>query len=171
MATNLQQQLEAIANYRDQRAIRPIWSYMYDRLSTCALASAGLVITGAAGTTAKVGATAFYASVFGTLVTKAAATSMPALSGTVANAKFNVFVFGIDNTGTMYSTMGTAGSTLATVGFPVTPRTQAIIGFVIVNPTGTGSFVGGTTALDDVTVVPNAVYVSPVGAFDPTAVY
>jgi hypothetical protein len=35
-----------------------------------------------------------------------------------------------------------------------------MIGFVIVNPTGTGDFVGGTTDLDDATVAPNAVYVN-----------
>ena len=39
---------------------------------------------------------------------------------------------------------------------------------MIINPTGTGNFVGNTTALDDVTVVPNAVYVNTIGAFDPT---
>ena len=31
---------------------------------------------------------------------------------------------------------------------------EVSIGFVIINPTGSGSFVGGTTALDDATVVP-----------------
>jgi hypothetical protein len=43
-----------------------------------------------------------------------------------------------------------------------------MIGFVIINPTGTGPFVGGTTALDDATVVPNAVFVNVTGAFDPS---
>jgi hypothetical protein len=45
-----------------------------------------------------------------------------------------------------------------------------MVGFLIIHPSGTGNFVGGTTALDDATVVPNAVYVSPTGAFDPYAV-
>lgn len=40
---------------------------------------------------------------------------------------------------------------------------------MIINPTGTGDFVGGTTALDDATVVPNAVYLNGnIGPFDPS---
>ena len=41
--------------------------------------------------------------------------------------------------------------------------------FVIIHPTGTGDFVGGTTPIDDATKVPNAVYANTQGAFDPTA--
>lgn len=139
-----------------------------DRLSCTALASAGLVITGAAGTTAKVGAADFYAIVKGVLVKKVAATAMPALVGTVANATFNVFVFFIDSAGVVTSQMGTAGASLGLVKFPAIPVGSSIVGFIVVNPTGAGSFVGGTTALDDVSVVPNAAHISPVGPFDPT---
>jgi hypothetical protein len=92
---------------------------------------------------------------------------MPALSGTVVNATFNVFCFFVDSGGTVTSAMGTAGASLAAVQFPQFPVKKTMIGFVIINPTGTGNFVGGTTALDDATVVPNAVYVSPSGGFDP----
>lgn len=169
--SNVAQQLTALANFRDSRALRPLLTYFFDRLSTFALTAAGLVITGASTATAKLGAAAFYAYVQGILVTKAASTNMAALVGTVANATFNVYVFSIDKSGTLYTTMGKAGATLAAIGFPTIPNTQAIIGFVIINPTGAGSFVGGTTNLDDGSVIPNAVYVSPVGAFDPTATY
>jgi hypothetical protein len=93
---------------------------------------------------------------------------MAALSGTVANAKFNVYVFFIDSAGTLTSRMGTAGATLATVKWPEFPENKACIGFVIINPTGTGDFVGGTTALDDATVVPGATYVNTPYPFDPT---
>jgi len=62
--------------------------------------------------------------------------------------------------GTVTATMGTEASTLAGVIMPALPNGDAMVGFVIVNPTGTGNFVGGTTDLDDATVVPNAVYVN-----------
>jgi hypothetical protein len=39
-----------------------------------------------------------------------------------------------------------------------------------VHPTGTGNFVGGTTALDDGTVVPNAEYYDFVGSALPRGV-
>lgn len=90
---------------------------------------------------------------------------MAALAGTVTNAKFNVFAFYVDAAGTLTSAMGTEGATLTAVVFPTVATTKAVIGFVIINPTGTGNFVGGTTALDDATVVPNAVYVNTPGVF------
>lgn len=101
-------------------------------------------------------------SVDGNLATKAAA-DMAALVGTVANAAFNVYAFFVDSAGTLTSAMGTAGATLADVVFPTVATTKTMIGYIIVNPTGTGGFVGGTTALDDATVVPNVVYVDTVG--------
>lgn len=82
------------------------------------------------------------------------------LSGTVTNAKFNVFVLYITSAGVAGSIMGTEGATRATVVMPAVPANCAIVGFVEINPTGTGNFVGGTTALTDATVVPNAVYVN-----------
>lgn len=138
-----------------------------DRLSCQCLTNAGLAIHGAASALVKAGSVV-YAVAQGVLVTKAANTDMPALSGTVVNATFNVFAFFIDRGGNLTTAMGSAGSTLAGVTFPTPPVGQAMIGFVIINPTGTGNFVGGTTALDDATVVPNAVYVNTLGAFDPT---
>ena len=102
------------------------------------------------------------------LVTKAANTDMAALAGTVTADMFNVYCFFVDSAGTLTTSMGTEGATLGAVVFPTFSNTKTCIGFLIVNPTGTGNFVGGTTALDDVTVVPNAVYVNTVGAFRPT---
>ena len=55
--------------------------------------------------------------------------------------------------------MGTAGATLGAVVFPTTADGEALA-VRHRNPTGTGNFVGGTSALDDATVVPNAVYVN-----------
>jgi hypothetical protein len=116
-----------------------------------------LAIHGASSALAKTTTTAYY--LIDGVPCKLAAADMPALSGTVANAAFNVFVFYVNAAGTVVTAMGTAGATLAAVVFPTIPDGNVSLGFVIVNPTGTGSFVGGTTALDDGTVAPNAVYV------------
>lgn len=169
MQNTVAQQIAAVAAGKDREALRPVLNALADRLSSQSLATAGLVITATAGKKVpKVGAAAYYGIANGRLVTKAAATDMPALSGTVTNAKFNVFCFYIDSAGTLTSAMGTEGATLAAVKFPQTPEGKAIVGFIVINPTGTGNFVGDTTALDDGTVAPNTAYISPVGAFDPS---
>lgn len=149
-----------------QRALRYLFRKLgMDRSSAC-LTNAGLAIK-AGGSAVVKAATAFYAIANNIPVTKAANTDMAALSGTVTNAKFNVFVFYIDSAGNLTSAMGTEGASLAKVVFPVTPDNKAAIGFVIINPTGTGNFVGGTTALDDATVVPTAAYINLTNAFNP----
>lgn len=102
-------------------------------------------------------ANTIYAYIEGALVKKTTAEIV--LSGTVAADAFNVYVLSISAAGTVTAQMGTAGATLGGVVFPTIADGNAVIGFVIVNPTGTGDFVGGTTELDDATVVPNAVYV------------
>jgi hypothetical protein len=115
-----------------------------------------LAIHGSASAVVKTTATA-YLMVDGVLV-KLAAADLTALAGTVVNATFNVFVFTVNVSGTVKVYMGTAGATLGAVVFPTTADGEAVLGFILVNPTGTGNFVGGTTALDDGTVVPNVVY-------------
>jgi len=150
-------------------ALSKVLSGIYTRLNTVCLTSAGLAIKAGGGVLVKTGAAATTLTVKGVLASIAAATDMPALSGTVTNAAFNVFVFSQDGAGTRYTSMGTEAATLAGVKFPVIPDERAIIGFIVVNPTGTGNFVGGTTALDDATVVPNVVYNNSVGAHCVTA--
>jgi len=167
MNDTLMRVLQSIPDVKIQRhlenALRPI----VDRLSTQALASAGLEIAGTT-TLAQIGASStFHAVVKGKLITIAAGTDMPALSGTVTADAYNVFCFFVDEAGTVTSIMGTEGSTRALVKFPAFPESKALIGFVVINPTGTGNFVGGTTALGDATVVPNAQYISPLGPMDP----
>jgi hypothetical protein len=115
-----------------------------------------LAIHGASSPLVKTTAT-LYAMVDGVVV-KLAAADLTALVGTVVNATFNVFVFTVNASGTVKVYMGTAGATLAAMVFPTTLDGEVPFGFVLVNPTGTGNFVGGTTNLDDGTVVPNAVY-------------
>lgn len=135
-------------------------------VSTHLLTSGGLAIK--AGGSALAKTTGTYQAVIGGVLVSKAAGDMAALVGTVTNTKFNVYVFYIDSTGTVTTSMGTEGATLAAVVAPATPTSKAAIGFVIINPTGTGNFVGGTTALDDGTVAPNAVYVNTIGTFRPT---
>ena len=133
------------------------------------LAAAGLVINGAGTKIAKTGASIVYAIVGGVLVKVAAGTAMAALSGTVANAAFNVYALFMDASGNVTSAMGTAGATLWAVVMPPIPTNVVCVGLIVINPTGTGAFVGGTTNLDDATVVPNAAYISLQGTFNPAS--
>jgi hypothetical protein len=137
-------------------------SALFDKLQRAVtnklLVSGALAIHGSASTLAKTAATA-YVLIDGKLYSKAAA-DMPALVGTVTNADFNVFVFTMNAAGTLKTYAGTQATTLGGVVFPTVADGEASLGFIIVNPTGTGDFVGGTTALDDATVVPNVVYVN-----------
>jgi len=121
------------------------------------LNTGGLAIGSSSKAAVKI-ANTVYAMIDGALVKKT--TAEVALSGTVTNAKFNVYVLSMDASGTVTASMGTEGATIGAVVFPTVPDDEVVLGFVIVNPTGTGNFVGGTTALDDTTVAPNAVYVN-----------
>jgi len=134
-------------------------------LGQCLLNTGALAIHGSASTVAKFVNTIYF-NIDGTVYSKAAADTA-ALSGTVVNATFNVFTFTVNAAGTLHTYMGTAGAAINNVVFPATPDGEVMIGFVIINPTGTGNFVGGTTALDDATVVPNAVYVNTPFSFHP----
>ena len=158
--------LEGIAANKDAWAVRRATEPLWDRYSSCALGSAALTTDTAK---AKIGSSDFYALANGVLVKVAASADMAALVGTVANAAFNVFCFFVDSAGTLTTAMGVAGTTLALVAFPQFPKQKAFIGAVIINPTGTGGFVGGTTSLTDGTVVPNAVFINGGGPLDPFA--
>lgn len=156
----------ALPDLSIRKALKTILDELVDRASTRMISSATLTFT-AAATVART-STVSYMTVDGKLATIGQPINMPALSGTVTNTKFNVFVYLQDSAGVRTAVMGTEGASLAAVVFPETPRKQAIIGFTIINPTGAGNFVGGTTALDDVTVVPNVVNISAVAGMDPT---
>lgn len=165
---NLIQRINQVKDRSDSRHLFLIMEGIYEALRSQFVVSAGLQIGGTT-TLVRTGGSASYAVVQGVLRTLAATTNMPALVGTVVNGTFNVFVFTLDRDGNLFTQMGTAGSTLAEVRWPDIASNRAVVGFVIINPTGTGNFVGGTTALNNATVAPNAVYVSPVGAFRPNA--
>lgn len=146
------------------RLIAPIWK----RLRSASFGSAALAIKAEGSDTVKTGA-AWYGMAAGKLQTIAASVDMPDLDGTVTAAMFNVFVFSIDSAGTTYATMGTEGDALATVILPTLNPDLCVVGYLIINPLGTGDFVGATTPLDDATVVPTAVYVNAIGTYDPLA--
>lgn len=162
MQATIQQFSQGIAGGLAQRAVRGITEPIGDRLSSLPLTSAGLVIKAGGGVLTKTGAAAFYALANGVLVTIAASTDMPALVGSITASSFNVFCFFVDSASVVTVAMGTEGTALGLVKFPPFPKNKALIGFLIV--THSSTFVGGTTALDTATTV----YVSPLGAFDPT---
>jgi hypothetical protein len=162
MPKTLDNSVAGLSNASDRSVISKLQSAVVDQLLT----TGGLAI-GTTTSQVKI-ANTIYALVDGVLVRKT--TLDNAISGTVLNATFNVFVLTIDSTGAVATLMGTAGVTIGAVVFPTIPANRAVVGFVIINPTGTGNFVGGTTALSDATVVPNAVYVNTVGTFNPNAI-
>ena len=160
--TTLERSLMAINDRKDRAALRAILQAIADRLSSVATMTAGLVIKTGGSTLAKTGAAAFQAIVDGALVTIAAATDMPALTGlTIAANQFNVACFFVDKAGTVTVAFGTAGASKATVKFPPFPQKKALVGFLII--THSSTFTGGTTALDTATTE----YVSPVGGINP----
>ena len=129
------------------------------------LVSGALAIHGSSSALAKF-ANTIYFMIDGQLYSKTTA-DCAALAGTVTNTKFNVFVFSVNAAGTLATQMGTQAATLGGVVFPTVADGSVAIGFVIVNPTGSGDFAGGTAHLDDDASTPNAVYVNTVGEFFP----
>jgi hypothetical protein len=144
-----------LPNTRDEMA--DLFDKLQRPLSAFCLNSAGLAIGTSSKKDVKIANTT-YAYIEGALVAKT--TAEINLSGTVTADMFNVFVLSMDSAGAVTATMGTEAATLGGVTFPDLPDGSAMIGFVIINPTGTGNFVGDTTDLDDGTVVPNAVYIN-----------
>lgn len=138
---------------------------VYDRFSSCPLTSAGLVIKIGGSTLAKTGASVTYLVVDGALVSIAASTDMPALTGISISAnRFNVVCFFVDKSGTTSAVAGAEGAAIANVVWPVFPSKKALIGALLIT-NGASVFTGGTTPLDTATTV----YLSPTGPFDPSA--
>lgn len=156
-----------ISDKREAYELSRILGDIYNRLRSVALTTAGLVINGAANAAARTGASITYVIAEGKPLSIAANTVLPAFTGTVANNTVCPYVFTVDKTGTTYIQKGTAGATLASAVFPELDPSRAILGVVIIAPTS-GTFTGGTSALDGTAA--NAVYISPVGVWDPSAI-
>lgn len=129
-----------------------------NRLASSVIRDPGLRIAGGSGSALAEHQNVLYALVNGTLVTAAAGTDLPALSGTVSNGAFGLFVWTVDSAGTVAQLTLATGASFGAITFPSIPDNKAVVGALLVNPTGTGDFVGGTTNIDDATVAPNAVF-------------
>ena len=162
MQNTTSQILAGLANETNRSTLSPILTALADRLSSQATATAGLLVS-VTTTRAKTGATPFYGIAQGTPVTIAAGVDMPVLTGLNISANaFNIIAFYIDRASVVTALLGLEGTTLAKAVFPQTPQGKALVGYLIV--THSAAFVGGTTPLSTATTV----YVSPVGAIDPT---
>lgn len=166
MQNTIQQYLQLIGSGNDRSALQSVLSVIAAEHNTQALTSAGLVIKAGTSVLAKTGSAAFYAIVNGRLVTIAGSTDMPALTGlTITANSFNVACFFVDSAGTVTVRFGTEGTALGRVKFPDFPIDRALVGFLLI--THSATFTGNTTALDTATTV----YVSPLGAVDPTLLF
>lgn len=163
MLDNLRRRLSAFGDVRQRDGLRFPFESLVDRYSSCALNSAGMVISAGGATTAKIGASDFYAVANGTIVKIAAATVLPALTGiNMTAAFFNVAVFFIDSAGVVTVLGGSQAATLGVVVFPQPPQKKAVVGVLLINYAS--AFTGGTTPLDTATTV----YLNTTSAFDPT---
>ena len=162
MLNTVKQYLNTVGAMNDKLGLLPLLSAMADRFSSQATSTAGLLIS-ATTTKAKIGAVAFAGVANGVPVAIAAGTDMPALTGlNISAGAYNVFCYFVDSGSTVTVLQGTEGATLAAVKFPQFPVGKALVGYLVV--TYASAFTGGTTPLSTATTV----YVSPVGAFDPT---
>jgi hypothetical protein len=163
MLDTISRYLAGVSDAQTARALRYTTRPIADRLSSQAITSAGLVIKAGTSTLAKTGASDFYATVQGKLVTIAAGTDMPALTGiSITATKYNVVCFFIDSASTVTVAAGTQGATIAAVAWPPFPEGKALVGVLLI--THSSTFTGGTTALDTATTV----YISLTGPFDPS---
>ena len=149
-------------------ALRSALGKLQGYVTDAVFSSAGLAIGSGSKKKIKI-ANTVYSYINGVFVTKTTEEETLTSAHNVTNAKFNVLVVSMSSAGTVTVSAGTEGATLAAVVAPTIPTDNVVLGFVIINPTGTGNFVGGTTDLDDATVAPGAVYVNTTYPFNPAA--
>lgn len=119
-----------------------------------------------AGSTVGKTAQAAQCIIAGILGTAVSAADTAALSGTTANAKFALYECRSTGGANQTTAKGADSAALINAAYPAAPGVGvATYGVIIINPTGTGGFVGGTTALDDATVIPNAVYATLIARY------
>lgn len=106
----------------------------------------------------------FMANVGGTLVFKAAATAMSAITGNIATGKFGLWAWYIDSAGTITTSAKTADADTAAAAFalmPAVPSGLVQLGAMIVTNSA-AQFTGGTTALDAANTT--VIYIDAIGA-------
>jgi len=164
MKETISRYMNHLHDYRDAEILRPIIEGIADALSCQSMERAAIAAsTGAV--TCKIGAVDWYGIAQGKLQKIAAATVLPALSGTIAQNTWNAYYFYVDAAGTVTSQMGTAGATKAAMVPPVRPVGKTLIGAAMFNPTA-ADFIGGTTLADAANT--NIVGLNTMGAIDPT---
>ena len=163
MLDTMSRYLQGYSAPKDAYLLTRVLGPSVDRLSSQALVSAALAI-GTSTSTAKIGAAAFYAVANGRFVS-AATQDLPQPVGlNLTTGQYGIGCWFVDSGGLFTFAPGVVGATANAAGFPQFPPGKALVGFVVVTMAGT--FTGGTTALSAGTTF----YLSPVGAFDPTAV-
>jgi hypothetical protein len=136
--------------------------------NTGMITKAGLAIKSGGASPLAAAASGFVAQVNGAIVYVAAATSMPAIAGTLPTADSAAWAFYVNQSGTLSaSAMATPASTVAgaianlvslaaaTAPAPVgaqQPVYSALIGFIVVSNATGGNFTAGTTNLDAASV-------------------
>lgn len=147
--------------------LEKLFEYLYN---TQMLTAANWALTAAAPATGN----AIMAVVGGLLSTKAAGTSTAALNGPsipATGATWQVWLFTMDQIGTLYTYAGTPGTTAAAAILPNIPDQatsgllQVVIGGLVINNASAGAFVPGTTLLNVAGL--NPVAINTVGPFFP----
>lgn len=166
MKGTISQLMTAIRDSTARKSLTTALLAIADSMSSVTVTSAALEIAALSSTVAQIGATATYRGVVnGKAVTIAAGTDMPALTGlSIAANTFNVACFFVDSASAVTALFGSQGAALNSLKFPEFPPKKALIGYLII--THSSTFTGGTTPLDTATTV----YVSPVGAFNPSII-
>jgi hypothetical protein len=127
-------------------------------LLTFALSHGSLAI-GTTATKVKTVTTTINYLINGQFYSKAPTDDLWTLTGfNCANGKFCRAILLLDSSGNASIAVSNQAATIEGCSNPPIPDNKCVVGTVTVNPTGTGNFTGGTTALNDGTVVPNAVY-------------
>jgi hypothetical protein len=73
-----------------------------------------------------------------------------------ANGKYCRAILLLDSGGNASIVVSNQADSVRALSNPPIPDGKCVVGTLTVHPTGTGNFTGGTTALNDGTVVPNA---------------
>jgi hypothetical protein len=123
--------LGGVTNELTNRAVSGVVNPIADRYSSQPLTTAGLVIKAGGSALAKTGAAAWYGVAKGVLVTIAASTDMPALTGlTITAANFNVALFFIDSASVVTLAQGTQATTIGGIKWPQFPLNKALVGLL-----------------------------------------